>query len=234
MSPKIMMPVLLGAAILLVGGFFLLNQQGFEPQPTPNPTPAPTPAPYPKPIGEIPADWLTYRNEEFGFEVKYPPTLVVENENVEKDSVSFANSDSEILESVLSIRVYRDMNEEEVRREIGFFTKPELLQVAPHLFPSDRNPEEIFNTAQYWMPWSAGPVPVPVEETSVNGKKALTANVDVRLHLKEGGYCCLGISRELLLFEDNDTYVWLSTLLDDVSLKQLLSTFRLVDQNVEA
>ena len=44
MNPKIIMPVLLGAVILLVGGVFLLNQSP-QPQPTPNPTPSPAPAP---------------------------------------------------------------------------------------------------------------------------------------------------------------------------------------------
>ena len=42
MSPKIVIPVLLGVAILLVGGVFLLNQNP-EPQQTPSPSPSATP-----------------------------------------------------------------------------------------------------------------------------------------------------------------------------------------------
>ncbi len=76
MNQKIVIPVLLGVAILLAGGVFLLNQSP-EPQPTPNPSPSPSPAP--QLVIEVPDDWLTYRNDEFGFEVRYPEDWVVES-----------------------------------------------------------------------------------------------------------------------------------------------------------
>lgn len=74
MNPKTILPVLLGAAILLAGGIFFLNQSS-EPQPTSNSTPSSTPTL--QPVGEIPDDWQTYRNEEFGFEVKHPSGLTI-------------------------------------------------------------------------------------------------------------------------------------------------------------
>lgn len=67
-----------GVLILVVaagiGAVVWFNQEPTQPTPIPSPTPTPslTPTPSPIPIVEIPADWKTYRNEEFGFEVRYP------------------------------------------------------------------------------------------------------------------------------------------------------------------
>lgn len=75
MVPKTKIFVLLGITILFAGGVFLLNQNS-EPQPTPNQTPTPSPTPAPLVAVEVPEDWQTYRNEEFGFEVRYPQQYV--------------------------------------------------------------------------------------------------------------------------------------------------------------
>jgi hypothetical protein len=68
MNPKILIPAVIAVGVIvLLGGVFLVSQ-------TPVLQPSPTPIPTPQPAGKVPDDWLTYRNEEFGFEVKYPPT----------------------------------------------------------------------------------------------------------------------------------------------------------------
>jgi len=91
------MPVLLGTAILLIGGFFLLNQSS-EPQATPNPTPSPAPTPTPQPVAEIPDDWLTYRNDEFGFEVKYPADWAVNESGTRFYDVAKDNEVSALIQ----------------------------------------------------------------------------------------------------------------------------------------
>ena len=48
--------------------------------PTPTPTPTLTPTPSPSPIGT--EGWKTYRNEQYGFEVKYPEGWVVEPSHI--------------------------------------------------------------------------------------------------------------------------------------------------------
>jgi hypothetical protein len=44
---------------------------------TPTPTPTPTRLILPTPYASIPASWLTYRNDEYGFTFHYPPSWAV-------------------------------------------------------------------------------------------------------------------------------------------------------------
>src|SRR3989344_8749741 len=63
--------ILIALVVVLVGagGYFILRKDETPQVPFSEPT---TPAP----VNQI-ADWETYRNEKYGFEVKYPPNWVV-------------------------------------------------------------------------------------------------------------------------------------------------------------
>jgi hypothetical protein len=226
MNMKILIPVIVAVAVILVGGVFLLNQTPApQPSPTPVPTPTPSPIPIPTPTPEIPVDWKTYRNEELEFEVRYPSNLqVAEYQDPDRRTVSFIDLDSEISESVVHIAVYKGMSEVEIRKEVDFLTKSELLQLE-HI-----NPEKIsdLDGAKYWAIGGVGPDPVPVEELFFEGKKILMADLDVRLGFREGGYAGLGSRRSVLLFEATDIYIVINTPVDDVFLQELLSSFRLL------
>jgi hypothetical protein len=75
---KLPLLVFLSAIVFVIGGIFFFGQTSQPPEgPTTQSTPSPSPVPTPQPAAmpEIPDNWQTYRNAEFGFEVKYPETF---------------------------------------------------------------------------------------------------------------------------------------------------------------
>lgn len=64
---------------LAVGGYFLFQKQSKSasvPQPVSQPPPIPVVSPAPNGTGET-TNWKTYINQEFGFEFRYPDTILV-------------------------------------------------------------------------------------------------------------------------------------------------------------
>jgi len=218
----IILAVGLGIAVL-IGVSFALNRSP-EPQPTPGPSPSP-----------VPDDWLTYRNEEFGFEVKYPSDLTLLQEGGVSAFVSFGKPEhSSIGESSLDIKILKGITEKEALGEAHIWTRDEIIQLQrnePKQFPPDFNAEEFTKTQEYWLFDPVNSYPTPVQEILVNGKKALVGEFDVRLGDTEGGYVGLGASSMTLLFGDNNTYslIYTGFNADSVVLRQILSTFRLIE-----
>lgn len=70
--------------VLIASGLFanayLLIKEKEEPKPVPTaiPTLSPTPTPTPTPTPDPTADWKTYRNEEYGYKIKYPPNWKID------------------------------------------------------------------------------------------------------------------------------------------------------------
>lgn len=92
------LPIILGVIILvLVSVGILLAKTGGISKLTakPTPTPVPTQIPTPTPTPDLTADWKTYINNKYSFQLKYPPTLYSCNLNNE-DKVFILDSSKEI------------------------------------------------------------------------------------------------------------------------------------------
>ncbi|OHA64969.1 MAG: hypothetical protein A2940_02495 [Candidatus Wildermuthbacteria bacterium RIFCSPLOWO2_01_FULL_48_29] len=72
---KLLLLVAIAVVILVLGGVLLLKVGLGPSSPTP-PPPAPAPSPQAQTEEVDTSAWQTYRNDEFGFEVKYPKNFV--------------------------------------------------------------------------------------------------------------------------------------------------------------
>lgn len=83
---SILLPILLSLLMFLLGGalvfayFVFIKPAKVVPQPTVSPSPFLSPAPTPS-IEDQTADWKVYRNEDYWFEIKYPPELEIDFEH---------------------------------------------------------------------------------------------------------------------------------------------------------
>lgn len=86
--PKILLRFFTYIAVFLLGVFsFWIYQEitaeetKVSPPPTVTPTPILSPTPTTEATTTIPADWKTYKNKEYGFEINYPTEAIFDKEN---------------------------------------------------------------------------------------------------------------------------------------------------------
>lgn len=70
--------IILIVVAILAGGILAWQCGWISKTPTPTPTSTPTPTPTPTSTPDETADWKTYTNEEYGFEVKYPDSWIID------------------------------------------------------------------------------------------------------------------------------------------------------------
>jgi hypothetical protein len=128
---KLPLLVFLSAIILAVAGMLLLGQMNQSPEPQATPNPAPTPQPIAVP--EVPDDWQTYRNEEFGFEVRHPNDLMLIQEDA-STFVSFGKREQAVIgERSMNIKVLRAISGKEalIEKSVGTHTIITCCAVLP-------------------------------------------------------------------------------------------------------
>jgi hypothetical protein len=122
-------------------------------------------------------NWKTYQNEEFGFELRYPPDWKVMEGGA---YIGFRNPrwDSRSVRlggPTVTVRGWKDISKEKALEEAGIETQAQ----AKH--DGDRPPGGFGNEKYIVLLGEAGP-PTPLWEITISGIPALVANVPTRLY----------------------------------------------------
>lgn len=69
------------------------------------------------------SNWKTYRNEEYGFEIRYPEDLIVKDEGISTGGGVSFSKENHGLDLVINIRTKELLTFEEIRRNIAIENK---------------------------------------------------------------------------------------------------------------
>jgi hypothetical protein len=122
-------------------------------------------------------DWNTYRNDEYGIELRYPPDWKVieagayigfRNPHWDKRSVRLGGP-------TITLRAWQNISKEKALEEAGIETQAEAAR------NGDRPSGGFGNETYIVLLGEAGP-PTPLREVTINGLPALVADVPTRLY----------------------------------------------------
>ena len=150
---------LTGIGIVLMGGIFLGWSKKTQPEPTQNQTPKEEVVETPKTENLDTSDWKTYRNETYGFMVRYP-------DNWEMRQNTGQNSDSSVI----------SLTSPETRKLMQDRATDSSCDLSVYYYPSIADePENEYNhdhavTLEEMM--SRNPMIAPVGQIELSGQKA--------------------------------------------------------------
>jgi len=140
-------------------------------------------------------NWVAYRSEKYGFEVKHPTSWTVREDS---GFVGFRDArwnQQRIRGHAMTINLYRRMPREQAIREAGFQTAKEAMV---HGDLSSGYAEE----GKYYTHGGAAGNAAQAVETTINGLPALYAEHPVRLYGEEEGHIGASTGEIVFLFGD--------------------------------